>query len=56
MGSIGARHGGGKFKVDFRHDTRFVGTRNFWPEGQPDAERLPRAPGAGSLAWAWVVI
>jgi len=29
MGSIGTRHGGGKFKVNFRHGTRFVGTRNF---------------------------
>ncbi len=32
---IGARYGGGKFKMNLHHGMHFVNTRNFKPEGDP---------------------
>jgi hypothetical protein len=32
---IGARYGGGKFKMNLHHGMHFVNTKNFRPEGQP---------------------
>ena len=40
-GWIGARFGGGKFKMNLHHGLHFVNTKNFKPEGQP---RWPDAP------------
>jgi hypothetical protein len=34
-GWIGARYGGGKFKMNLHHGLHFVNTRNFRPEGEP---------------------
>lgn len=40
-GWIGARYGGGKFKVNLHHGLHFVGTKNFRPGG---ASRWTEAP------------
>ncbi len=32
---IGARYGGGKFKMNLHHGLHFVSTKNFRPEGEP---------------------
>jgi len=32
---IGARYGGGKFKLNLHHGLHFVNTKNFKPEGEP---------------------
>jgi hypothetical protein len=34
-GWIGARYGGGKFKVNLHHGLHFVNTKNFKPAGEP---------------------
>jgi hypothetical protein len=34
-GWIGARFGGGKFKLNLHHGLHFVNTKNFKPEGEP---------------------
>jgi hypothetical protein len=34
-GWIGARYGGGKFKMNLHHGLNFVNTKNFRPEGDP---------------------
>jgi hypothetical protein len=34
-GWIGARYGGGKFKMNLHHGLHFVNTRNFRPDGAP---------------------
>jgi len=35
QGWIGARYGGGKFKMNLHHGLHFVNTKNFRPEGDP---------------------
>lgn len=40
-GWIGARYGGGKYKVNLHHGLHWVNTKNFRPEGEP---RWPEAP------------
>ena len=40
-GWIGARFGGGKFKMNLHHGLHFVNTKNFKPAGEP---RWPSAP------------
>jgi hypothetical protein len=34
-GWIGARYGGGKFKMNLHHGLHFVNTKNFKPTGAP---------------------
>jgi len=34
-GWLGARYGGGKFKMNLHHGMHFVNTKNFKPEGEP---------------------
>jgi hypothetical protein len=41
IGWIGARYGGGKFKLNLHHGLHFVNTKNFRPDGDP---RWPDAP------------
>ncbi len=40
-GWIGARYGGGKFKVNLHHGMHFVSTKNFKPEGAPRWKDAP---------------
>jgi hypothetical protein len=40
-GWIGARFGGGKFKVNLHHGMHFVSTKNFKPEGEPRWREAP---------------
>lgn len=40
-GWIGARYGGGKFKVNLHHGLHFVNTRNFKPGGEPRWQAVP---------------
>jgi len=41
MGFLGARFGGGKFKLNFHRGWHFVATHNFKPEGAPKWRDLP---------------
>ena len=41
MGYLGARFGGGKFKVNFYQGMNFLATRNFKPEGEPKWRDMP---------------
>jgi hypothetical protein len=41
IGWIGARYGGGKFKLNLHHGLHFVNTKNFRPDGDP---RWPDVP------------
>lgn len=38
---IGARYGGGKFKMNLHHGLHFVNTRNFKPTGDPRWQDAP---------------
>jgi hypothetical protein len=38
---IGARYGGGKFKMNLHHGMHFVNTRNFKPDGEPRWSEAP---------------
>jgi hypothetical protein len=38
---IGARFGGGKFKMNLHHGLHFVNTRNFKPVGEPRWQHAP---------------
>jgi hypothetical protein len=38
---IGARYGGGKFKMNLHHGLHFVNTRNFKPIGEPRWQDAP---------------
>ncbi len=40
-GWIGARYGGGKFKMNLHHGMHFVTTKNFKPEGEPLWKQAP---------------
>jgi hypothetical protein len=40
-GWLGARYGGGKFKVNLHHGMHFVSTKNFKPDGEPRWQDLP---------------
>jgi hypothetical protein len=40
-GWIGARYGGGKFKMNLHHGMHFVNTRNFKPDGEPRWSEAP---------------
>jgi hypothetical protein len=40
-GWIGARYGGGKYKMNLHHGLHFVNTRNFKPEGEPRWVEVP---------------
>ena len=38
---IGARYGGGKFKMNLHHGLHFVNTKNFKPDGPPQWKEAP---------------
>jgi hypothetical protein len=40
-GWIGARYGGGKFKMNLHHGMHFVNTKNFKPTGDPRWDTVP---------------
>ena len=40
-GWIGARYGGGKFKMNLHHGLHFVSTKNFKPVGDPRWATVP---------------
>lgn len=40
-GWIGARYGGGKFKMNLHHGLHFVNTKNFKPDGEPRWKEAP---------------
>ena len=40
-GWIGARYGGGKFKMNLHHGLHFVNTKNFKPDGEPRWKDAP---------------
>ena len=38
---LGARYGGGKFKMNLHHGLHFVNTKNFKPDGEPRWKEVP---------------
>jgi hypothetical protein len=40
-GWIGARYGGGKYKMNLHHGLHWVNTKNFRPEGEPRWQETP---------------